>query len=189
MGTDFESIGHIGVIARILDHRGIVLTVGHCDMDGLAVRQDHGHPVRCLARDQPMCGSDGCCRGACACGQAAVQWVELRQQLLDSSAQSMRAIDMPHGHTLHLGISGPLDHKDGHARPLCRCYLLVKASTATAFLGQYGLGAQLFEQLLGVVVLVIDQVVGGKARLSGLINRVCPLEDSKPALTRHPIGF
>ena len=51
MGTDFQTIGHVRVIAGILGHRGIVLTISHSHIDGFAVRQNDRHCARFLTGD------------------------------------------------------------------------------------------------------------------------------------------
>ena len=112
--------------------------------------------------------------------------------MLDGAAQTVRAVYVFDVDVLRIGcvrrILGTLDDKDTDTGRTRRLDLLGEAAAKTAFLGQDGLRLQLFQQLPGVIVFVVHQVVFGELRLAGEHLRERTVEDAHPALMPLPVG-
>ena len=168
-GAHFQTIGHIGVIAGLLDDGGVIRSIAYAYMNRFAVRQRYGHLRWHFTACEPQCCGNGGSGSAGPCGEAAVQREKLRQKPFHSPAQAVGTVDM-----FHRAIAGRIgrafDDKNFYPCRLSRFHLLCETTARAAFLGDDCLWAQLPEQGGSVVVLIITEMVVGKTLFCGQLS-------------------
>ena len=162
-GLHLRAVGHVGVVAGVLDAEGIVAGIAHGYTNGLAVGQADGNFRRGSTRLQAAEGSHGSSGGAGARGQSAPEGEEVGQQLLHHAAEAMGAVDkaplqlgcvstchvfrgieaLPPWGELEGGLKleGGFDDKDLDARRLRGLHLFHETTADAAFLGEDGFRA------------------------------------------------
>ena len=183
MRTNLQPVGHVGIVASLLDAVGIVRPIAHGHADGLAVGQRHRHLSREGGRRvafQELKGSrNGGRRGAGARCQSALQGEERRQQPLHHAPQPIRAV---HGQE-RCRRSRPFQHNDAHAPPSGGLHLLSKTAAQPALLQQDGVGIHAD----GAAVLIVAELIVRCPLPVGQAYRRRPRQDAVVHL--HALGL